>query len=130
MGLVIRDQQMDAFRRDRERQFENRALDHLRRNLPRNTTAQLGEDALRSSIRKAITKGRVYEITEEYDFLRYLNLMHALGSEFDTDPRYPWAAGILNNEKLTARRKLDMLTARAMDMEAEQRGKYYAAAAH
>ncbi|MEK7404893.1 MAG: hypothetical protein AAB225_07270 [Acidobacteriota bacterium] len=111
--LVIRPQQMEALRRAMERQFENRALAHLRLYLPDECEA-LGETGVRATIRYAMHQARQYGFEEEYDILRYLNLMYALGFEFDADRRYTWAREILGLRHMQPRARMDLLTQRAL----------------
>lgn len=42
---------------------------------------------------------------------RYLAFMVGLGWDFDTDPRHPWAAAILQRPELSAEQKLAKLLA-------------------
>ncbi len=110
--LVIRPQQMEAFRLAREREFENRALAHLRLHFP-GECAAIGETDARNTIRFALFKARQYGFEEEHDVLRYLNLMYALGFEFDADRRYPWARETLGFRHMQPRARMDLLMQQA-----------------
>lgn len=48
---------------------------------------EFGDTTVRASIRTALEKGTRYHLVSELDFIRYLNLMYALGFDFDTDER-------------------------------------------
>jgi len=106
--LVIRDEQMCALKAHMSEQFENRMVRHVREFFPEDFNA-LGEDKVRMEIRYGIDRANSYEITLEYDVCGYINLMFALGRDYDVDPSLRWAAQILNNAKLSGSSKLDRL---------------------
>jgi hypothetical protein len=85
--------------------FIAKAVKHLHESLPEECAAR-GDSAVRESARLAVEKGRRYGLDEEYDYLRFLNLMYVLGFDFD---RLPWASGLLENPKIRPRRKMDMV---------------------
>jgi hypothetical protein len=51
---------------------------------------------LNSELRGRLRAANRYGLTEDRDVLLYVSLTFALGPNFDADPRYPWAADILN----------------------------------
>ena len=49
-----------------------------------------------SELRARVRAAKRYNLVEDRDVLLFVALTFALGPDFATDPRYPWAAGILN----------------------------------
>ncbi|HKG92799.1 MAG TPA: hypothetical protein VKA84_12935 [Gemmatimonadaceae bacterium] len=114
--LTIRDAQLEALSQARWKDFERRAVRYLEAALPAEC-ASLGAAAVRESVQTAIRKGRAYGLVEEYDFLRYLNLMYALGFDFDTSPAHAWAREILDRPGLQPRARMDLLTDATLERE-------------
>ena len=106
--LLIRDDQMRVLARHAQERFAVRAVAHLKRVLPEECAA-MGEPAVRNSVDMAIRKAESYGIEEELDVLRYLNLMYALGFDFDTDPETAWAAEVLQDKDLDPGSKVELL---------------------
>jgi hypothetical protein len=119
--IVLRREQIEAFSGERERRFEEKALRHLLAFVPQRC-AELGEAAVRESIRTAIRKSRAHGVESERDVLHYLNVMYWLGFEFESDPAYPWAREILENRSLGATTQLQWLVEEALAaLEAKER---------
>jgi hypothetical protein len=106
--LTIRSEQLEAIGLARTREFERRAAGHVREYFSESYHA-MGEEEVLASVRKALSKGREYGFDSEYDVVRYLNLMYALGFDFDRDIRYPWAGEILTDPQLGGHTKVDAL---------------------
>jgi hypothetical protein len=104
---------MEAFATMEASVFEEKALAHLQQNLPE-ACAELGDAAVRKSIRLAIRKCTEYQFFTVSETLRYLNVMYWVGFEFDEDPQCPWAQEILNNEDLESEERLDALEQTAL----------------
>ena len=94
--LLIRDEQLLALRGVREKEYERRLAAHLRKYFSE-TCADLGERGLRDAVRYGIKRAKAYGIQAERDVVKYLNLMFVFGRDFDTDPRFPWAASMLRS---------------------------------
>jgi hypothetical protein len=94
--LLIRDEQVSALRRVRQKEYEKRLAAHLRKYFSE-TCADLGARGLRDAVRYGIHRARSYGIHSERDVVKYLNLMFVFGRDFDTDPRFPWAASMLRS---------------------------------
>lgn len=60
----------------------------------------LGEDALRNLVRQGYSAARQHGLTTERGAMIYLALVLVLGTGFDRDPLYPWAAAVLANPAL------------------------------
>ena len=92
--LIIRQAQLDVLAELRMREFEDRALAHLQRWMPRHCRL-LGPAPMRLLVRRGLAQARRYGLQAECTVLGYLDLMCLLGSGFDADPLLPWAAAIL-----------------------------------
>lgn len=73
----------------------------------------LGEVRLRAFVLDGARRAGPYGIVAEAHVARYLNLMLALGSDFDTDPGYPWAAILLSDPAMRPASKVERLCSRA-----------------
>jgi hypothetical protein len=94
--LLIRDEQLSALLGVRQKEYERRLAAHLRKYFSE-TCAELGEGGLRDAVRYGIQRAKSYGIDAERDVVKYLNLMFVFGRDFDTDPRFPWAASMLHS---------------------------------
>ena len=108
--LVIRKEQMAVFLRLQLKEFEDKTCERLLKLKP-DQCRKLGEKAVRKSIQDGIERSFQYGIKTERDIARYINIMYTLGFDFDTDPRYPWAADILKSPSETKVDRLCKLTA-------------------
>ncbi len=110
--LLIRHEQMETLERYAAKEFEDRMVRHLKTSWTEEYEA-LGEAAARETVRKALKNAGNYCVESEYDVARYLNIMFALGHDFDTDDRFPWANSILASPDLEGSAKMDQLCERA-----------------
>lgn len=94
--MLIRDEQLVALRGVRQKEYEKRLAAHLRKYFSE-TCTDLGERGLRDAVRYGIKRAKAYGIQAERDVAKYLNLMFVFGRDFDTDPRFPWAASMLRS---------------------------------
>ncbi len=76
------------------RKFEDWTLAHLQRFFPRQC-ARAGEPQLRKWVRHGVRRASIYGITAKKDVCKYIDVMMVLGPDFDADPKFPWAPGIL-----------------------------------
>ncbi|QQS55190.1 MAG: hypothetical protein IPM89_05075 [Candidatus Competibacteraceae bacterium] len=60
----------------------------------------LGEGTLRAVVRSGYEAAKYYGVTTEPGMMSYLALAFVLGSGFDRDPLYPWAAAVLTDPAL------------------------------
>jgi len=113
--LVIRESQMRAFEEAGARGFEDRMVERLRSNFP-NHEKNLGENQLRVMVRLAVDRARNHWLTTERSIALYLDLMCVLGSGFDDDPQYPWAAALLADRSFpTQDERIDLLHSRGWE---------------
>lgn len=117
--LLIREAQMDQFRREVREQFIDRASRTVAAHWPAvaRDTAPAG---LRALVARALAAGEMLGFLTETQALRFVNLTVALGEGFETQPRCSWARPILTNTALSPDSKLDLLFARARSALLEQ----------
>ena len=90
--LTIRKEQMAVFAEAMIKDFEGRMLAHLREHFPRQYDSA-GESEMREMIRYGIGRAATYDIREERDVCKYIDLMVVLGRDFDREVQ--WARALL-----------------------------------
>ncbi|MEO6046763.1 MAG: hypothetical protein ABIQ57_04760 [Candidatus Kapaibacterium sp.] len=98
--LIIRNEQMNAFREQSLTDFRARAEQEIR-SVWLEICSVIGNDAVSASIDMAIERSRHYHLTTEFCTMRYLHLMYRLGFDFDMDDTLPWAGRILNDDLMS-----------------------------
>ncbi len=93
--LEIRPAQMKVFEEASLRRFEDEMVVHSTEFSPR-LCEVLGEEQLRVALRQAMARAGDYGFTCRGPLRLFVEMMFLFGSDFDTDPQYPWAAEILN----------------------------------
>jgi hypothetical protein len=96
--LTIRRAQLVAFSEAEVQRFEDWMIAHLRTFFAKQCEAA-GEFALRETIRYGIKRAAAHGFHSKRDVCKYIDLMVALGRDFDTDQRYPWAGLILTDPR-------------------------------
>jgi hypothetical protein len=94
--LVIRKEQMEVFRGEALRKFEDDMVAHLANFSPPLFKA-VQEEQMRKVIRLGVRHAGDHGFTFRGPVRLYLELMLLFGSSFDTDPQFPWAGEILRN---------------------------------
>lgn len=117
--LVIRNAQMQALGQAPRRQFVERLSAHLRLQAPE-PCAALSAEALGAVVEHAIVRAASHGITAETDVCEFAVVMSALGLDFDTDPRLPWASRCLDRSthRHAAFRIADLQAATAAALQA------------
>lgn len=92
--VLIRNEQMDAFRRASDRVYEMRLLRFLKHQFP--DAAQAPDGPLLSEIREQIANARAYGIVTERQIATYITSAWLLGGDFDGE--FPAAQTMLNSE--------------------------------
>lgn len=92
--FVMRPELLEAFRQATLDVFVSDMVQHCRTFAPRHCE-ELNEQELRGFIRRSVDRAGGYGLTNRGPIRLYLELQFLLGSSFDTDPQYPWAAKIL-----------------------------------
>lgn len=105
--LTIRKAQMDALASEVVLDFEERALAHLCQASPEWRDA-IEADQREQFVRHGLRRARKYGFETEFDVLRYLLAMQALGMQFDESPEHEWAGALLVR-RMPPGQKLDRL---------------------
>ena len=112
--LIIRKEQMQAFREVAIKDFEDRTVVHLEKSFPEKSQ-ELGESGVREAIRHGIKRAAIYKIKSKYGVEKYIEVMFMFGSDFDRDANLPWARRILSDRTLKgSKAKADHLYETAM----------------
>jgi hypothetical protein len=113
--LKIRREQLAALTETSVDAFVPQAVAMARTHWPRRC-AELGPEGLEARVAAAIATARRYGVTTRRDALRFVNLDLALGARFHEDPRYPWAAAILQRPGVHPSMRVDLLVDQARDV--------------
>jgi hypothetical protein len=123
--LKIRPDQMKVFEEAALRRFEEEMVAHLRQLAPQHCNA-VGEEGLFQVVRTGFQRANNYGLTNRGPVRFYLDLMMMLGSDFDTDPQYPWAAVLLKDSAVPDQMdRAELLYEKAMDYSAKVFGQGY-----
>lgn len=96
--MIIRKAQIDKLNKFTMQAFEDEMIQHLAEFSPALFDV-IKEDQLRVAVRHGIKKAEEYGFTFRGPIRLYLEMMLLFGSSFDTDPQYPWASEILNDQE-------------------------------
>jgi len=94
--VIIRRAQMETFRTDATKRFEDEMIAHTEEFSPQ-LCEVLGEQQLRIAIRQDIEKANLYRFSTKGPIRLYTELTFLFGSHFDTDPQYTTAGEILRS---------------------------------
>lgn len=95
----IRQETLEGFARSGAGSFENYMIMRLSMLYPEKCQ-YIREDCLRNLIQRGVSFARSYGLTTERGVVLSIALMFFLGSAFDTDPQFPWAAAVLNEPSI------------------------------
>lgn len=109
--LTIRAEQLDALSLVQIQRLKNQLFEHIHEFWSDEAVNQ-GKDGVSFSVDFAIERADFYTIEEEYDIFRYVNLMYALGNNFDS--KIPWAKAIIKEDTVPISKRIDKLHARAI----------------
>jgi hypothetical protein len=110
--LTLRRDQSGAFAETMEAGFACQMLDHLEQFAP-DHLRRVGAHVAKEVVRHGIINAKQYGLTLRGSVRLYLELMWMLGSQFDTDPQYSWAAEILGDRSCEQMQRADRLHQRA-----------------
>lgn len=99
--IEMRREQMEAFRQQAMANFEDRAVDHLRRKLAEPTEG-ISDEQLRQRVRSSVPRAKAYEFITEQQIIAFVDATYYLGEWFDTDPRYAEVVALLRDETIAA----------------------------
>jgi hypothetical protein len=91
--LVIRREQMDAFRNQPRLAFESEMAAYLKRYFP----FEAANADLPRWVQSGLDRAAQYEFATYNESAQYLALMAILGAGFDEDPQIPWAAEMIGD---------------------------------
>jgi hypothetical protein len=106
--LTVTSEQMQAFSEAMRRGFETRMVAHLRATFAKLTAGRPDHNIL-AFVRFGVERSAAYGITIERDVERYLEYMVLYGPRFDADPRFAWAADVLNASDASGTTKMDRI---------------------
>jgi len=115
MMLKIRKEQMEVFEQAAIRNFEDEMVRHMKKFSLLHCKV-IEDNGVREVIRLGIDRSEKYSLTNRGPVRFYIELMFMFGSDFDTDPQYPWAGEILNDPRIVDQmQRADCLYNKAMD---------------
>ena len=109
--MIIRKEQMAAFRQLALKSFEDRAAAHIRSEFSAETRGT-DDQSLRSFIQTGILRAGKHRITREPDVGTFLDVMVLFGADFDESPRTRWAGEMLGDPGSSPQQKVEGLSQR------------------
>lgn len=97
--LVIRHSQMEAFRFSLLGEFRQWMVLHIQKHFPERTVGW-SDEVLRAFVDEGVRHALSYGILAETALCKFIDVRVLLGSTFDKDPAYPWAARTLHDESI------------------------------
>jgi hypothetical protein len=98
--MVIRNQQVAALAASASQHFESELVRHCKQFSPK-LCEVAGENNLTTLVRTGITRAYNYGFTDRILVRFYIELMLTLGSEFDSDPQFPWVQDSLQLDPIS-----------------------------
>ena len=106
--LLIRPEQMTAFRQAAVFKFQTELAGHAQQFIP-NHAKLVSERCVRQAVELGFERAQTFGFTQRGPIRFYVELMLMLGSGFDTDPQLPWAGKTLRGEPGDQLKKADLL---------------------
>lgn len=106
--LVIKKEQIEIMASCQVERLINDCLCFTKEYWPEEYT-DISEKEVKKKVRKVISKADGYGIKKEGLVLRFLNLIYALGPDFDLSKKNDWALKILTDKNLSDSEKIDQL---------------------
>ena len=104
--LVIRRLQQQALEEARRLSLARPICDEVRSSWPERCRS-LSDERLLAIVQDGIRRAGVFGLTRDRQVKRFLNLMFAVGFDFDRDPAYPEASAWLNARGVAAEVRLE-----------------------
>ena len=95
--MVIRQSQLRTFRDELLANTENELAEHCRGYAPQLCQAA-GEERVLEAVRLGLKRAQGYGFIDQPQIRFYIDMMLVLGSDFDSDPQFPWAAETLEDQ--------------------------------
>lgn len=107
---------MDVFRSNALQSFEDKMVEHVKEFFPAHYHT-IGPKNIRETIQYGYTQAKRYGLTTQRNVCLYINTMMVLGSNFNTDPMYPWAKETLQDKKIAdPMKRVDQLCKKAEEV--------------
>jgi hypothetical protein len=110
--LVIRSQQMDAFRESSQTAFVERLAARLRRGVA-DRVSSLSAPELHAFVRRGIARAAELGIRIEWDVCRFVTYRARWGEDFEDRTATAWAGAILQDADLNGTAKMDLIDYRS-----------------
>ena len=110
--LIIRQQQMEAFRHTLEQQYVLRLINWIASEYPPLAAGPDGPAALERRVRAAYARCRRYGFKRKRDVARFVAFDAKLGAEFENQPGNEWMRALLAHEGLSPVTRLYRLECR------------------
>ena len=94
--MVIREEQFQVFKEAHRSNVEKALVEHCREYAPRLFGAA-GENGIGQAVHVGLQRAQGYSFPDLPQVRFYIDLMLVLGSDFDTDPQFPWATETLKD---------------------------------
>lgn len=104
--MLIRTRQMDAFKQDLDKRFEQKAMEKMREYWAVDCE-QLSDDELLPLVREGIATARSYELEDDNSILNFLNFRFGISHDFPEAEEHYWAKAILSDKSLSSEEKID-----------------------
>ncbi|AKT38681.1 hypothetical protein [Chondromyces crocatus] len=113
--MKISQPQLDTFAQTNPAIFTEWLIDHVHRFFA-DCCDELGPETVRLEVHEAIQRAAHHGFVEPLHIARYTDMVFEFGTDFDDDPRFPWAAQILADPALsTPAERMERLHAAALD---------------
>ncbi len=113
--LIIKSKQFQAFDAASIRRLENELNRYLWKFNPKHCDV-LGKSGVNTVIQRSMKKANSYGFTNKGPMRQYMELVFIFGSDFDTDPIFPWAGRILrDNDKPDQMLRVERLHVKALE---------------
>lgn len=106
--LTIRKEQLDALGMERRRDFEDRLMQHIAKFFP-HAAVHKDREAAGEFIRLGCHRAAGYGFRSEREVCKYIDLMCAVGPNFDTDPQHRWATELLARANMDSKARMNAL---------------------
>lgn len=119
--LIIRQEQMDAFKPVGETGFENRVMSYLFERYPdqvvqlpegEKSVKEISPETLRQMVQRGISRARSYRMTWETSLTSFVMLMFVIAPNFDEHPQINL---MLRNDKIEPDKLIDHLCEQATE---------------
>jgi hypothetical protein len=113
--LVIRDEQIAAFRAHKLKRFEDAMVKHIAAGFPEKYQ-KWGEPKTRDFIRRGVETGHQNGITGGGPLVGLIELMFQFGARFELCPERAWALDLLAHKTLPGDAKVQMIAERFQEL--------------